>query len=335
MDKVLSVIVPSFNMEKYLKACLDSFILPSIPEKIEVIVVDDGSTDATADIAACYCERYPDTFRLFSKGNGGHGSGINAGIALAGGKYCKVVDADDRVSAEGFVSLVQNLQEKDADLVLSPFWWRNVRTGICSKEVKELAPKVEYGKLYKAEDILDKTFLKMHSYTVKTSILRNMDKRITEHCFYVDMEYVAFPLPYVKSLLFTEKEVYIYNIGMGSQSMDMKNMQRRCAQHEKVLENLLDYHETYREGGEVLARTLARLCARMLVSQYKIYLSMGKSGKEKLKQTESALRKNRREVYEAVRHPALQILRMSGYTLYGAISLAVRLRYFGVWGIFA
>ena len=87
MDKIVSFIIPSYNVEKYLNKCLTSFLNLEVLDLIEVIVVDDGSKDQTAQIARNYIEQYPSVFRLISKENGGHGSAINVGTAAAAGCY--------------------------------------------------------------------------------------------------------------------------------------------------------------------------------------------------------------------------------------------------------
>ena len=80
MEKVLTVTIPSYNVEKYLHQTLDSFIQEEILEDIEVLIVDDGSKDRTPLIGKEYEIKYPGTFRVISKENGGHGSTINRGI---------------------------------------------------------------------------------------------------------------------------------------------------------------------------------------------------------------------------------------------------------------
>ena len=100
--KILSIIVPSYNVEKYLEHTLKSFVEETVLEEIEIIIVDDGSLDHTKYIAEKFCKKYSNTFRLISKKNGGHGSTINCGIEAAIGKYFKVVDGDDWVNTESF-----------------------------------------------------------------------------------------------------------------------------------------------------------------------------------------------------------------------------------------
>lgn len=83
MKKILTVVIPAYNVEKYLERCMHSFEIPEILDKIEILVINDGSKDGTEQIARAYCEKYPQTYFLYNKENGGHGSGINYGIRYA------------------------------------------------------------------------------------------------------------------------------------------------------------------------------------------------------------------------------------------------------------
>ena len=96
MTKILSVIIPSYNMEDYLQKCLDSLILNDKKqmEMLDVLVINDGSTDATSSIAHRYQARYPGIFRVIDKGNGHYGSCVNRGLSEARGKYVKILDAE-------------------------------------------------------------------------------------------------------------------------------------------------------------------------------------------------------------------------------------------------
>ena len=129
MDKIISFIIPSYNVEQYLEKCLSSFLNPQAIEQMEVIIVDDGSKDRTARIAEDYVKQYPELFRLISKENGGHGSAINAGTAAAVGRYLKVIDADDWVVTENLKELVDKLAVCTADVVLNPYHQVDMKTG--------------------------------------------------------------------------------------------------------------------------------------------------------------------------------------------------------------
>lgn len=84
MGKILTVVVPTYNAEKYLRDNLESFKIPELMEDLEILIVNDGSTDHSLEIAEEYVRQYPDTYRVITKENGGHGSGINAGSQMRG-----------------------------------------------------------------------------------------------------------------------------------------------------------------------------------------------------------------------------------------------------------
>ena len=143
MDKTLTVVVPSYNVEKYLDQTLTSFINEAVMEEVEVLIVDDGSKDKTAQIGHSYEQKYPETFRVISKENGGHGSTINTGIAQARGKYFTVVDGDDWVDKEGFATLVTVLRDCTEDYILTRYHEVDDQT----KEERERAfPELPVGK---------------------------------------------------------------------------------------------------------------------------------------------------------------------------------------------
>ena len=119
--KILSVIVPAYNVEKYIEKCLDSFEQIERKSDVEVIVVDDGSSDQTAVIARQYCERYPDIFYVYTKENGGHGSAINYGLKYVTGKYFKVVDADDWVDSKEMEQFLDYMEKNEVDVIASNF----------------------------------------------------------------------------------------------------------------------------------------------------------------------------------------------------------------------
>ena len=115
-EKELSVIVPVYNTEKYLDKCLDSVYKARI-KNMEVLIIDDGSTDNSASIAKTYVEKYPDLFRYVYKENGGLGSVRNVGLKEAKGKYLASVDSDDSIEQEFFKEAALYM-EKDVDVIV-------------------------------------------------------------------------------------------------------------------------------------------------------------------------------------------------------------------------
>ena len=97
MEKLLTIIIPTYNMEKYLDKCLSSLIVDDkeLMTQLEVLVVIDGAKDRSSEIAHTYQDKYPDTYVVIDKENGNYGSCINRGLKEASGKYVKVLDADD------------------------------------------------------------------------------------------------------------------------------------------------------------------------------------------------------------------------------------------------
>lgn len=118
MDKILTVAVCAYNMEDYLGEALESCMIPSV-DKIEVLIMNDGSTDHTEDIANTFCDRNPETFRLVTKPNGGWGSNVNLATQLATGKYFRILDADDWFDKENLEKFVQHLLKTDAEVISS------------------------------------------------------------------------------------------------------------------------------------------------------------------------------------------------------------------------
>ena len=108
MEKILSIIIPSYNSKPFLAKCLDS-LLCECTDRLDIIVVNDGSTDGCEQIAEEYIAKYPASISLINKVNGGHGSGINVGSEKAVGKYLKVLDADDWFLTENIPEFIKAL----------------------------------------------------------------------------------------------------------------------------------------------------------------------------------------------------------------------------------
>lgn len=320
--KLLTITVPMYNVENYIRTCLDSFVIPEIMEELEVLVINDATPDGSRVLAAEYEKKYPDTFRIIDKENGGHGSTINRGIEEAKGKYFKVVDGDDWVDHDGFLHLMEHLRKTDTDMVLSNYHWVDHSSGRRSAEVKKICPLMQDKIVYPMEQVADQIFMKMHAVTYKTSILRNQPERLDEHCFYVDAEYMLFPLPNIKTVSQIPDFVYQYRIGLPGQSMSLDNMKKRCGQHERVLNRLLAFYDGLEE--DVCRGAICSAIARIAVSQYKIYLSFAESHKKNLVSMEKRLRKDYPEIYQSMNHKAVYLLRKSGYMLYPVVSAAVR-----------
>lgn len=338
MEKILTVVVPTYNAEKYLRDNLESFEIPELMQDIEILIVNDGSTDHSLEIAREYTERYPDTYRVITKENGGHGSGINCGIEHAQGTYFKVVDADDWVEKTAFISLVKTLKTSDADVVYSGFLWtydngEADKTKFQTKaEIEIPFEGVKYQKTYQFDDIADRLYMKMHNMTIRTEILREHQIHIDEHCYYVDTEYILYPIPYVKTISFVDAFVYYYRLGREGQSVGLEKMQKNEQNYDKVLSSLLRFYQQLGRQlpcTDIKKRYIARLIARVIAGKFKIMLSFPPSAekKQQLQQYDRTLKEQYRDIYDSNINKAVSLLRKTQYHTYYLVNMLVRRTY--------
>ena len=337
MEKLLTVTVPAYNADPWLEYNLNSLLVPSCLDMLEVLVVDDGSVDRTGEIADSYAARYPDTVRVIHKENGGHGSGVNTGIKEARGRYFKVVDADDWVDQDAFQNLMKALQDADDDIVSSGFLWAKDNgsgypaTFPTEAEFKEPFKGVRYGETYRFEEIAEQLYLKIHNLTYRTALLKEHDIRLDEHCYYVDTEYITYPVPFVETVRFLPDFVYRYRINRAGQSMSVKQMQKYAENYDHVLDSLLRFYdsETVKNCGTEKRRYIANIIARTVAARIRIFLSLptSRENKEALIRFDEGLKKNHPEIYRANINKAVNALRKSNYLLYRPAAAAVKEKY--------
>lgn len=249
MEKLLSIIIPSYNMAQLLPRCLDSLLASGAGEAFEAIVVNDGSKDDTLEVALSYRDANPDCIRVIDKPNGNYGSTINAALPQARGKYVKILDADDTFLPESLPSFIDALSGTDADMVVTHF------TQILPKGVRELArynlygkEPYEYGKTYSLDQVLSDGYIRfflMHSLSYKTSLLLDNGYRQTEGCSYTDLEWDTFPLFYAGDIVFFDIDLYQYHLDREGQTMDPKVLSRSLDQLERVTDSILGFYEDY------------------------------------------------------------------------------------------
>lgn len=339
---LITVVVPTYNIEDYIGTCLESFVPCVDSYPFEVLVVSDGSTDDSVMIAKKYEQRYPDVFRVIEKENGGHGSTVNTGLANAKGRYFKVVDGDDWVDAKAFAKLLATVADGClSDIIAANYSWVHHETMQKKLDDSIFAGKgICYGEEYSLSDIAGDIFLKMHNLTYRTDILKWSGLKLQEHCFYVDVEYDLLPIPWIHTVTFLEESVYCYRIGMSGQSMNVKNMQKNRKQYVRVLRRLFRQYQDCKEGKisceqEQLAYMEYGL-ALVYTSYFKILLSLPMQEKvqENMRQLDAWLNQKHPKVYDRVQNKALLALRKSHFHLYAPAQVAFGLleRYKGKCG---
>lgn len=238
-NKILAIGIPSFNGERYLDRCIPTFIHPYLNERIEVIIVNDGSTDNTKRIAENYEKQFPETVKVINKENGGHGSAVNAALYSTSAKYFKVVDCDDWVDTEQLINLVKFLEKNDADLISSSYETVHMVTG---ESCLISNPVLEYEKIYKLDELdMSNKYISIHSTTYRTELLTKNNIKLQEKTFFVDVEYQILPFEHVKTIAFVNYPLYKYMIGNVNQSVDKANFVKRFDDHNRVVIRIINF----------------------------------------------------------------------------------------------
>lgn len=334
MGKILTITIPSYNVEKFLKQTLESFVDEEILEEIEVLIVDDGSQDKTAEIGLEFEKRYPKSFRVISKKNGGHGSTINRGIEECQGKYFKVVDGDDWVNITDFVQLVKKLKECDSDYVVTNYCEVNDQTGEVSainfEQLREISKKYtdkETKGNIPFREIAEKVQLPMHALVIKSDILQKQHIRLDEHCFYVDVEYTLYPIPYVNTVTYFDLHVYMYRLAQATQSVSMQGYQKHIQNHIDVIMHLSEFAEVYarwKNHDTEKVSYINRRIAQMVGEQVTIFMSYSVNNKEikhKFMEFERELKEKNPKVFRLSGGESgiLRLLRMTNFIGYKLI----------------
>ncbi|WP_159991233.1 glycosyltransferase family 2 protein [Pelistega ratti] len=242
MSKVLTIAIPSYNVENYINQTLDSMVTIDNLNLLEIIIVNDGSKDNTINIATQYERTYPNSIKVIDKENGGHGSTINAGLQVATGKYFKIVDGDDWVDSKGLENLINFLKDIDVDLVLNPCI--KVYESGEKEEQEPFKPGAPYNTVLPYQDIFKYLgkLQEMHMTTYKTNLLKENNIKITERIFYVDNEYILYPLLYVNTACLLQEELYQYRLGRVGQSVSIESLVKNRFMLETVIKNSLEFY---------------------------------------------------------------------------------------------
>lgn len=234
-------------MEKYLRHCLDSLIVPNM-DKVEVLVINDGSKDSSSAIGHEYQDKYPQTFRVIDKENGNYGSCVNRGLKEATGKYVKVLDADDSFDKEAFTTFIDRLRKIDADLVLTDFVNVDEEDKENSKsEYSEYYPNIPQESNFDFKEFInhdDYTFYgQMHGFTYRTQMVNDMKYHQTEGISYTDQEWVFMPVTKVNTCIYLPLVLYRYLVGRNGQTM--QNVGRSIQQLIRVIFSLIDFYSIH------------------------------------------------------------------------------------------
>lgn len=242
--KILSIVVPCYNSQEYMRKCIDSLLVGG--EDIEILVINDGSCDSTGEIADEYARLYPTIVKAVHQENGGHGEAVNTGLKNASGLYFKVVDSDDWVNEEAYNKILEVLKSviggpQILDMLISNFVYE--KQGAKRKKVmsyRTAFPKDTIFTWDKVRYFLKGQYILMHSVIYRTKLLIECGLVLPKHTFYVDNLFVYQPLPYVHTMYYLDVNFYRYYIGREDQSVNEAVMIKRIDQQIRVNKLMID-----------------------------------------------------------------------------------------------
>ena len=308
--KYISFAIPCYNSEAYMAQAIES-ILPG-GEDVEILIVNDGSKDRTAEIGKEYEEKYPGIVKLINKENGGHGDAVNAGLAHASGKYFKVVDSDDwvdRISLMKILNVLKNFEEEEqeVDMLIANYVYEKV--GMEHKKVIRYDNVLPENQILKWDEIGQfhiGQYILMHSVIYRTDMLKLCQLTLPKHTFYVDNIYVYYPLPHVRTLYYMNVDFYRYFIGREDQSVTEKVMISRIDQQIFVTKTMIDMYELRRIQSKKLRKYMLNYLAIMMtVSSILCIRSKKKENLEKKKELWQYLKQKDYGVFMKIRYGIL------------------------------
>lgn len=325
--KVLSLIIPTYNMASLLPRCLDSLIAPETLERLEVLVVNDGSSDNSLEIAQDYQSRYPGTIKIFDKTNGNYGSTINAVLPLISGNYVRILDADDWFDTKALIRYLDELEvlPRPVDMSVCHFMIHHddgtketIKYNVYGRE------PYTYGRIYDLDEVLSGGFIRfflMHFLSYRTELLREIGYRQSEGISYTDIEWATFPLFHASDIVFHDIVLYQYVLGRPGQTMDPKSISRSLSHLENMTRSLLRYYQSADISGLSEARTAFlkqyyRNRMRILIKTYLMDIPREEFDAERFAEIDAELQDARKkmELEQFRLYPVNKIIRIDFYS---------------------
>lgn len=286
-DKILTISIAAYNMQDYLVDCINSLLNPDAINRLEIIIVDDGSKDGTARIAQSYVAKYPNSVKLISKSNGGYGSTVNASLAVAQGKFFKQLDGDDYLITDSIPEYLQILDSTDADVVYTVGEYRYEDKSPTGYYDCHLKPG---DTVYAPHDVADQINLQLHCATFRTSMLRKANINLPEHCMYTDLPLSLLGFCNAQTVLSTPLHLYCSRIGRPGQTVSDDGYRKYIDDHIRVTELVAKIKLDDSRLSDLVDRTVSGMYEHSM----QILLSMDNA--EKTKKRISSLEKTLQEI---------------------------------------
>lgn len=316
--KYLTFTVPCYNSESYIRRCVDSLLC--FGKDAEIILIDDGSTDGTGEIADEYQNRFPDIVKTVHKENGGHGSGVNKGLEMAEGLYFKVVDSDDWLDPEACQKLLFRIRElcgggryefaeNIPDLFICNYVYDHLDEGSSRvMDYRNVFPDEKMCTWNSIGRFKPSQYLIMHSLIFRTEVLRKSNVKLPEHTFYVDNLFSYQPLPYADNLYYMDIDLYHYYLGREDQSVNEKVLMKRIDQQIRVTEmvarcvDLKKVRKVYPKLASYMTRNISIMLS---ISSIHLLLIQTDEARSKRKEMWKNIRQHDKRLYYRLRYSTL------------------------------
>lgn len=324
MQKILTITIPSYNVEPYIAFTLDTMVSINNLDLLEILVVNDGSKDNTVAVAQKYVEKFPTSIRIIDKENGGHGSTINAGIKEASGKYFKVVDGDDWVDSLALQNLLNFLKDHDADLIVNPCNQVFMDDNQHKKLLVELSPETKYGEVISYQEALKYMgeLQQMHMTTYRTAILKDNNIKISEKMFYVDNEYKIYPSIYLKTAIILKDILYQYRLGREGQSVAPESLIKNRFMLEQVILNCLTFFSQKNKQMLPLLRDAIDLRLNKMIhlrTQAAFLQEDSQQAKMELEAFLDKIKQSNIDFYNHISTKLVKLLKLVGFSFFGLV----------------
>lgn len=300
--KYISFVVPCYNSEDYMEKCIDSLLIGK--DDVEIIIVDDGSTDKTGKIADRYQKKYPSIVKAIHQPNGGHGEGINTGLKHATGKYFKVVDSDDWVDKKAYKEILKKVKKIDADLIVMNY----VYTYTDGRENQT----INFSNVFKNNEVIGwdqigrfkaTQYLSLHSMMYKKSVLDEAKIKLPKHVFYEDNLFIYLPLPYTKSIYYLDVDFYQYFIGRADQSVQEPQLIKRSSHQVLVTKEICNKYDLETIENKKLRKLMYRECVFvMTIGVIFSRLAYNEEGEKQFLELWDSIKESNPKLYKRMKH---------------------------------
>ena len=303
--KYISFVVPCYNSEAYMKKCIDSLLLGK--EDVEIIIIDDGSTDKTGKIADQYAQDYPTIVKAIHQKNGGHGEGINVGLKHALGKYFKVVDSDDWVDKKAYKEVLKAVRSTDADLIVTNYVY-TYTDGRKNQRIS-FANVFKTGSICTWDDIhhfKPTQYLSLHSMMYKKEVLDKTKIKLPKHTFYEDNLFIYLPLKNTKTIYYLDVDFYQYYIGRADQSVNETQLIKRSSHQVLVTKLACNAYDLEQIENPKLRKVMKRECV-FLMTIGVVFSRLGETKESEAQYLElwRSIKEENPQLYRKIRYASL------------------------------